>query len=99
MLNVIVGFTMGLLVGYFVFRNGDKMTENNLTVDKKSVKRENLEKIRSFLVGKQEVRNNEIENLLGVSDATSERYLDELEAEGKLKQVGKTGKYTHYKVL
>ena len=50
MLNVIVGFTMGLLVGYFVFRNGDKMTENNLTVDKKSVKRENLEKIRSFLV-------------------------------------------------
>jgi Fic family protein len=37
--------------------------------------------------------------LLGVSDATTERYLDELEKEGALKQFGKTGRSTHYKVV
>lgn len=42
------------------------------------MKKENLKKIRTFIVGKKEVRNNDIEELLGVSDATSERYLDEL---------------------
>jgi len=37
-----------------------------------------------------------VENLLLVSDATATRYLDELEKEGKIKQVGKTGKGVFY---
>jgi len=34
--------------------------------------------------------------LLGVSDATATRYLEELEHEGLIKQQGETGKYTYY---
>lgn len=37
-----------------------------------------------------------MEKLLHVSDATATRYLDELEKEGKIKQVGTTGKHTRY---
>jgi DNA-binding IclR family transcriptional regulator len=37
--------------------------------------------------------------LLHVSDATATRYLETLEKEGKIKQVGKSGKYTHYEKI
>lgn len=46
--------------------------------------------------GSGQVTNDEVEKLLHVSDATATRYLDQLEKEGKIRQVGKTGKYTHY---
>ena len=35
--------------------------------------------------------NNDIEAMLGISDATATRYFEELEKEGKVRQVGKTG--------
>lgn len=60
-------------------------------------KKENLEKIRSLFAGRPRVANNDIEKLLGVSDATATRYLDELEKEGLIRQVGKTGKHVYYK--
>ena len=40
--------------------------------------------------------NNDIEKLLGVSNATAERYLNELEKEGKIRQVGTTGQTVYY---
>ena len=42
------------------------------------------------------ITNNEVEKLLGVSDSTVGRYLDELEEEGKIKQIGKTGHTVYY---
>ncbi len=60
-------------------------------------KAEHMQKILNFLAGKEKITNNEVENLLGVSNATAERYLNEFEKEGVLKQVGKTGHYTYYK--
>ena len=48
--------------------------------------------------GQARITNDEVEKLLHVSDSTATRYLDILEHEGKLKQVGKTGKYTHYEL-
>lgn len=42
------------------------------------------------------VTNNDIEKLLGVSDATATRYLDELEKEGRIRQIGTTGQSVHY---
>jgi Fic family protein len=61
-------------------------------------KEENKRKILEFFNGAQNKRaaNNDIENLLGVSDATATRYLDELEKEGRIRQVGKTGRYVYY---
>ena len=45
-----------------------------------------------------EVANNDIENLLGVSDSTATRYLDRLEKEGIVFQVGETGKAVRYRL-
>ena len=59
-------------------------------------KRENLEKIGSLFAGQGRVANDDVEKLLGVSDATSTRYLDELEKQGLIRQVGKTGKHVYY---
>jgi Fic family protein len=44
------------------------------------------------------ISNNEVEKMLNVSDATATRYLDELEQEGKVEQMGRTGKYVTYRL-
>ena len=46
--------------------------------------------------GQGRVANNDVEKALGVSDATATRYLDELEKQGLIRQVGKEGKYVYY---
>ena len=46
---------------------------------------------------KEIISNNDLENELGVSDATATRYLEELERQGKIVQVGKTGRGVKYK--
>ena len=58
----------------------------------------NKQKILNFLKISGELRNNDIEKLLSVSDATATRYLEELENEGVLDQISKTGKGVYYKV-
>jgi len=42
------------------------------------------------------IANDQAQKLLGVSDASAERYLQELEQEGKIKQVGKDERDTYY---
>ena len=61
-----------------------------------SRKHKKLEKILEFLNTKNKITNDEVEKLLHVSDATATRYLSALEKEGKIKQVGKTGKAVTY---
>lgn len=60
-------------------------------------KEENKEKILVLFQTKETVTNNDIEKLLGVSDATATRYLSELEQEGKLVQIGKAGRGVEYR--
>lgn len=61
-----------------------------------SRKRKKLDKIMEVLNTKPKVTNDEVEKLLHVSDATATRYLSQLEKEGKITQVGKTGKSVSY---
>lgn len=61
-------------------------------------KQANLQKIEAYIAGKDQFTNNDVEELLGVSDTTVGRYLQDLEDEGKIKQVGKTGRSVFYKV-
>jgi len=83
---IIVGI-VGIILGTYL---GTRRVENARE------KEENKQKILEFFESQERVANNDIEKLLGVSDATATRYLDELEKEGKVKQVGKTGKYVYY---
>ena len=44
----------------------------------------------------EQIKNDDVEKLAGVSNATAERYLSELEKEGKLVQHGKIGQSVFY---
>ena len=72
-------------------------TRNNQPLNPRTQrKEENKEKVLTLFQTKGEIANNDVEKLLGVSDATATRYLDELEEEGKITQIGKTGKAVRY---
>jgi len=53
-------------------------------------------KILEIFKNKDKISNKDVVSLLCISTATAVRYLDELEKEGKVKQVGKAGKYVFY---
>lgn len=59
-------------------------------------KAENKQKILTFVQEHGKIQNNDAEKLVGVSNATAERYLDELEKEGKLTQHGVIGQGVFY---
>ena len=61
-------------------------------------KEENKNKILTVLQGKDKITNDEVQGLLGVSDATATRYLEELEKNSKIKQIGGSEKYTYYRL-
>ena len=63
--------------------------------EKSKKKQENLQKIEKLLETKLKITNNDVEKMLGVSDATAERYLDQLEKAGKIVQNGRSKK-TYY---
>lgn len=53
-------------------------------------KQKKLEKIIQFASTREKITNDEVQNLLRVSDKTAERYLKKLVAEGKLQRFGAT---------
>ena len=56
----------------------------------------NLNKLMEIFSSGQSVTNDVVEMLLGVSDATATRYLDRLEKEGLIRQIGDTGSGVRY---
>ncbi|MBI2674659.1 MAG: winged helix-turn-helix transcriptional regulator [Candidatus Yanofskybacteria bacterium] len=61
-------------------------------------KEENKEKIPALLREKDELSNSDIREALGVSPKTVVNYLDELEREGKVEQVGDIGQGVRYRL-
>jgi predicted HTH transcriptional regulator len=97
--NIAMGIALGVVFGtVFEASNTRKMGTGGST-EAKAEKEKHLVQIMAFAAGKESIRNDEVQTLLGVSDATTERYLDELEQTGKLKQIGKTGRSVVYKVV
>jgi hypothetical protein len=58
-----------------------------------------LDKIMNYLAKNNSISNDEVEKLLHVSDATATRYLEILEKEGKLRQIGSVGKSVRYEQI
>lgn len=77
-------------------REGEGKTNPNAEAIEE--KRKNLEKVLAMAKEKGEIRNDDVEHGLGVSNATAERYLQELEEQGKLVQIGATGQSVRYKL-
>ena len=88
----------GIVVGYYLaVRRKTKVSR--LVSERRQTRKKNLAILRKrFVDGKeQRITNDEVEKLLGVSDATATRYLEELEQEGVILQVGKEGRGVYYK--
>jgi hypothetical protein len=69
---------------------------NKARLAMQSRKRKKIDRILNMFTTKSKITNDEVEKLLHVSDATATRYLEILEKENKIKQIGKTGKGVHY---
>jgi len=99
-LTIILVIIVGIILGwYFGRRKKEKMISKHISSrssEPEEVKQGNEEKILKFIQENQKITNNDVEKLLEVSDATAERYLDKLEKEGKLNQVGATGQGVYY---
>jgi predicted HTH transcriptional regulator len=90
--TIIIIAIVGIIIGYLLARR----RKESLIFGQVKRKRENKQKILDFLQQNKRVANNDIEKMLGVSDATATRYLNELEKEQKIRQIGTTGKYVYY---
>lgn len=98
-LTIILILLAGVMIGIIVsFLKKPKGINYDNIPEQTRVKEEHKEKILEYLKNNDKIVNNDVEKLFGVSDATAERYLDELEKEGKINQIGKTGHYVYYQL-
>jgi len=82
----------GIALGMYIARRG----KTGLISEQAEQKTLNKQKILDFIQANGKIQNNDVEKLAGVSNATAERYLDELEKEGKLTQHGSIGQNVFY---
>jgi len=82
----------GIVLGMYLAQRG----KGDLISKQEKRKTENKQKILEFMQKNDKIQNNDVEKLAGVSNATAERYLDELEKEGKLTQHGSIGQGVFY---
>jgi len=82
---------------------GTKLTEelagvSGFIFEQKAKKQENLIKIIDLFVTDKELTNIEVRKALGISSRTAVRYMDELEKQNKVVQVGKIGHTVTYRL-
>jgi len=91
----IILFAIQIFVIYKIYSIEKKIKSR----ESKAINRvNNLDLILEFLGQNSYVTNNDIEKLLKVSDATATRYLDELEKQGKIEQIGEKGRSVKYQL-
>ena len=83
----------GIALGMYIARRNTTAGFVAKQIEQKSA---NKQKILTFVQEHGEIRNNDVEKLVTVSNATAERYLNELEKEGRLTQHGAIGKNVFY---
>ncbi|MDP2665332.1 MAG: DUF977 family protein [bacterium] len=83
----------GIALGMYLAR---RKTDAGFIAKQMEQKTGNKQKILEFVQANEKIQNNDVEKLAGVSNATAERYLDELEKEGKLTQHGTIGQSVFY---
>jgi len=104
LLIFIIGVGVGVVIIRYWFKMRTARPQSSVCMsDEEKIKQERKEKILKYMGNPSnpsgQVTNNDVEKLVGVSDATAERYLDELEKEGKIRQVGKTGVSVYYEKI
>jgi predicted HTH transcriptional regulator len=100
-LGVVVGGVVVLVIRYrgnrsFRLRQDDERGKVGLIERQQGEKAAHKQAIISAFAEKGRLTNDELQSLLGVSSSTVVRYMDELEKEGKVRQVGPTGQNVYY---
>ncbi len=92
----ITGLIIGLIAGFFI---GKRSKTETFVNDAEKLKSENMAKLKEYLAKETdgEINNGDVRKLLNVSDTTACRYLNDLEKEGLIKQVGSDGPKVYYK--
>ncbi|MEK7200697.1 MAG: DUF977 family protein [Patescibacteria group bacterium] len=102
-MNKIIFFILGVVVGgtlvWLVVKMTERKKKETLIQRQAREKETNKEAVLGLLETQGKLTNNHIEMMLGISDATAERYLNELEKEGKVRQVGGTGSGVFYEKI
>jgi predicted HTH transcriptional regulator len=94
----ILGALLGGLVVYFLVHRKKSIGIATYVAKQKNEKEARKEKILEMIREKGNVTNNDIETVLGVSDASATNYLQELEREDKIEQVGERGRFVSYRL-
>ena len=84
---------VGITLGMYLARQKGSSAFIAKQVEQKA---ENKQQILVFVQEHGKIQNEDVEKLVEVSNATAERYLNELEKEGKLTQHGTIGQSVHY---
>ena len=96
----IIYLVIGIVVGYFVGKVFGGARKTSVLVREQSEEKEkNLEAILGLLETNTPLTNNHIEQMLGIPESTATRYMDELEKQGKVRQVGTTGRDVFYEKM
>ncbi|MCR4263757.1 MAG: DUF977 family protein [Candidatus Roizmanbacteria bacterium] len=93
---LIIVAIVGIALGMYIARRNANTGFFAKQVEQKA---ENKQKILEFVQTNGKVQNNDVEKIVGVSNATAERYLNELEKEGKLTQHGEIGQGVYYTLI
>ncbi|TAK57665.1 hypothetical protein EPO17_01335 [Patescibacteria group bacterium] len=104
-MKLILIFALGLVVGFILVTKSMKRRLSGKTGEscnlhndgQTELKEKRKAEIMRLFDARAEVRNAEVETLFSISDATVTNYLSELEAEGKIVQVGISGPAVSYK--
>jgi len=104
-ITIIIIAIVGIIIGYLLARQNflnenlggrARRRKEGLIFGQAKRKQENKQKILDFLQENGKIQNNDVEKLAEVSNATAERYLNELEKVGKITQHGKIGQNVFY---
>lgn len=97
LLFLIIGFVAGWWVKSLSGKNAGNGNARMGLIEKQALgMAENKKKLTEHINSHASVTNDDVENLLGVSDSSATRYLEELEKEGLIRQVGTTGAGVRY---
>ena len=102
--NILI-FVMGAVAGgvavLYFSKNKSAGDTDSETVREKQIKEKEAgkQKILEMFGSQERVFNDDVQKMLSISDASATRYLDELEKEGKIKQVGDIGSGVFYQKI
>jgi Fic family protein len=98
--NLALWIALGIVFGVVFDASNARKSGGNAENDARGAEKDAaIARVLAEARKKETITNDDVQAMLAVSDATAERYLQELETAGKIVQVGRTGKTVSYKII